>query len=236
MIGLDGRARRLGIHEPISTAFDIFGTDILDYKIISNERNPFARMVSEYLWSSFSSSYLEGTLDSKKQHMALLLEDCDAFQKFFLEVGITINDGYDLYSLTGCNVADFIVRQEHFTDDLQALAVLLDADGKLNPETRLKAMTRPEQSRDNTKIARLFDGIEDMVRMRYARTFAAMGYGGVGTDCPEFVPWRNRQDVKRQYVKRFEDSRLASSWRRTFRMKHPGAFALAAAIRQSVSR
>ena len=133
-----------------------------------------------------------------------------------------------MYSLGGANVADFIVRQEHFAEDLEALADFLGAPGKLDPRTRMKAMPRTDDAQDQ---ARLFDGIEDLVRARFLRTFEFMGYGGPGSDCPEFVPNENRHQVKRAYVDNFKSNSLASGWRHGLRMEHPRVFAILLKLR-----
>ncbi len=228
-----GFTKRLTTRVNISVIFDIFGEEVLDYKIIGSERNPFDRLISRYLWNAFSGDYYQGNLGSKQQQAATLLNDRDAFQEFVKLADYHLAEGHDFYTLGGANVADFIVRQEHFTEDLRKLEIFLGAFGEFDLRTRIKAMPRGDDALDQTW---LFDGIEDLVRARFLRTFEFMGYGGLGSDCPEFVPHENRHQVKRRYVDRYKNSSLTSGWRHTFRMKYPGTFAIATAVRRRLAR
>ncbi len=221
-VDLHGRSQRLQNGENIRTIFDIFGDQVEDYLIIGCERNPYERLISRYLWQHLHGAYNDGTLASKAFRVGLLLEDHEAFQDYVRSSAHRLAEGHDRYSLFGSHVADFIVRQEHLAEDLERLAALLDVPGQLNAGGRFKAMpARPE----HFVPARLFAGIEDVIREQFLRTFMIMGYRGPGSACPEFEPREDRHLVRRRYIDGIKGSSLAQGWRGRLRREHPGAAA-----------
>ena len=187
---LDGKVGDVYRHTPLATAFDIYGEKILDYKIIAGTRNPFDRTVDSYLYQNLTRVSLPR---EKREKAAELLQDPKTFRQMVLSTDGDSTRGLGLHSLNGVDVADFIVRQEHYADDLEKLSTFLDAGVELCPVHLKRMPWFPNALLDDA-------GIRELIELKFTSTFRRMGYGGPGTDCPEYVPHPDRQEVKRIYV------------------------------------
>ena len=131
VVDLNGTFTYLRNHRPLTTVFDVFGERVADYKIIACERNPFDRLLARYLFQTARAANLKNPKEIDQRVIADLQEGMssrDHFEKYVISAADGYAETCDYYSLSGVNVADFIVRHEHVAEDLKKLAVFLDCE------------------------------------------------------------------------------------------------------------
>ena len=231
VVDLNGTFTYLRNHRSLSTVFDVFGERVADYKIIASERNPFDRLLARYLFQTARASNLKNPKVIDQRVIAGLLEGMpsrDHFEQYVISAADGYADACDYYSLSGVDVADFIVRHEHVAEDMKQLAIFLDCDPgilEVDPAPS-KVSWRDLGTRDPEFQKYFYENVERHVRKRFQRTFDVMGYGGPGTDCPPFIPYGHRHQVREAYLGRATAGHLSRPTLNRARFKFPGAVAL----------
>lgn len=183
---------RLRDHSPLSRAVRVLGRRILDWRIVTTERNPWDRAVSQFFWSLRRS-------DMRTRPMA---EQRRAFEAFTLKWGreTWLDRVYGrkrqrslssigLYSLDGQVMADRVLFFERLDADLAALGDDLGLAAPLRlPGHKAKAGGRPEAATDWRDY--FSPALRDFVGECCAREIALFGYAFDPAVQPRFTPPR----------------------------------------------
>ena len=180
-----GGKLRFRNHTPLSHAFRVFGDQVMGYKIITCERNPYDKLISGFFW------------DNPKEGLGDRAMWLDQFRTYLCRSPDVMQDSYALYSLNGFNVADHVIRYEHLERDVKAVANDLGLPA-ISLGERTKANTRPDETRET--YADFFPAdVDALVKAKYARQFASLGYPKPGSPCAPFKPAAGRQAVKQAF-------------------------------------
>jgi len=179
----NGQTAKIAGHMTYSAMIRQFGPKILTYRVITNERNPFDKLVSAYFYLSARrlSNDVDWKTDLKSEIQKGFLGPCEG-----------------IYSLSGVSIADNIIRYEHLETDVELLAQDMDVVGKLYLSERVEASDRPAMSKGKDNLREMFADTElqRFVRNRFSGSFMTMGYHGVCDDCPQFKPFEARQMLR----------------------------------------
>lgn len=179
-------SRRIFNHASIENALRVFGERILDYAVVSAERNPFDRVVSWFYWRQRGAKALQD---------AVLRAE---FKKFLLDELPLVQDCPEPYCVGGSTVVDFMIRFENLESDFEKVCSALSLPAT-NLDKSAKSGYRPASSRANPES--LFDEeAYAIVRNRFPYQLSVLGYGEPGRSCPEFVPLKTRRRSKLTFL------------------------------------
>ena len=155
-VNVEGRRFRLDAHASIEDIYITFPTT-LDYHIITNERNPWDRLVSLFYW------------EKKIGHCPQEI----GFKKYVFEhLPLTFAES-ELYYAGDIPLFDFIVRHEHLESDLRELGRFLKLPKPLTvQDIHLKGNVRKGAGYHSYYDAETIDYVQAM----FARTIQLMGY------------------------------------------------------------
>lgn len=179
---------KLRDHSPLAKAYRVLGDDIRDYRVVTAERNPWDRAVSQFFWSMRRTDIKSRPFEAQRA----------AFDAYTRKWGpITWLDrlygrkrqrslsSFDLYAIHGQSRADFVIFYEDLAGSLRRAAgdLGLDANGIDLSETK-------RSSRPGARDWRAFydDSLRDFVARHTAREIAAYGYAFDPEVAPVFSP------------------------------------------------
>ncbi len=199
-----GRPIFVSEHTPLSRIYRKYGKLISDYKVISVERNPWDRAVSQFFWSMRSTDM--------KTHPPE--EQVAAFKKFAHFYGPDhlarrlwgwrkhrALSQKNLYCLGDTPMPDFMIRFEAMDDDLARLSEFLGLDETLSiRDINAKGEHRAKKSRDYRTF--FDDETKALVEKNCAWEIKNLGYGFDPSIPPVFEPDPNRHAAREQFLKK----------------------------------
>ena len=142
----------------------MFGDRVADYKIITVERNPWEKIISQFF-------YLKKTR----------FEDSAEFSKFVRGGGFVTD--FVLYGMKGVPLYDYCLRQEHLAEDLETVRQELDLPAEVSIGSIATKTT--ERPKEQTRRKDMFDDVSrDLVAAAFMPEIAATGYTFEKADCP----------------------------------------------------
>ncbi len=202
--GFDKAGRPIFIsgHSPLERVYRKYGKLVADYRVISVERNPWDRAVSQFFWSNRKTDMKTRSHD----------EQVAEFKKFTYRYGPDrlarklfgwrkhrAHSQRNLYSLGETPIVDFMIRFECLEEDLARLSGFLELDETLSvKDINAKGEFRAKKSRDY----RLFFDTEtkDLVGNSCAWEIENLGYGFDPTIPPVLIPDPMRTEVKARFL------------------------------------
>lgn len=178
-------------HSNISHPFMMFGQAVRDYKIITVERNPWEKVISQFFYLKKSR-----------------LDDAAEFSRF-VENGEFVTD-FVLYGVRGVPLYDYCIRQEHLQDDLEIVRNALSLPecvsvGGISTKTteRPKEQTRRKDMYNETS--------RNLVAAAFLPEIVSTGYSFETSDCPPIRPSFLLETAKRAFIE--HTARRISKWR-----------------------
>ncbi len=202
--GTFGRPFFFSSHSPLARMYRKYGNKIADYKVVTVERNPWDRTVSQFFWSKRST-------DIKTRPPE---EQVAEFKSFILKYGTNtpLNRIYgrrkqralsqkNLYCLGSTPMPDFMIRFEALEDDLARLSEFLGLDETLSiRDINAKGEHRAKKSRD---YRRFFDDeTKALVEKNCAWEIKNLGYGFAPSIPPVFEPDPNRHAAREEFLRK----------------------------------
>jgi hypothetical protein len=181
---------KLRDHSPLAKAYTTLGESIQAYKVVTIERNPWDRAVSQFFWSMRHSNLKDQSFSDQKY----------AFAKYTRRWGPTTWEdklwgrkrqrslsSYDLYSISGKSKADFVLFFETLEADLARCGDWLNFDHVVQLQGKTKATSRPK---DGPHWRDFFDNdLQSFVSQHCHREISAYGYQFDPDVMPRFRPF-----------------------------------------------
>ena len=169
--------RRLRDHSPLTQAVDCFGEEILDYRIVTMSRNPWARAVSQFYWSNRRTNIRTLEFAERRELFNAYTRKWGPvtwLDKVYGRKRQRSLNASNLYHFRGKPLAKFAVRFESIDEDLQDLCAWLEIGSLTMPTKKLKSGLR------GTGVKRWQDYFEtdviELVRRECAYEIEAFGY------------------------------------------------------------
>lgn len=180
-------------HSNLSHAFMMYGDRLADYRIITVERNPWEKIISQFFYLKKSR-----------------LQDSAEFQGF-VRAGDFVTD-FLLYGHRGVPLYDFCIRQEHLSEDLEAVRVALDLPENVSiGDITTKTTQRPAEL---SRREDMYDDISrGLVEAAFLPEIATTGYSFDKPDCPAILPSPLREAAKQNFIA--QTSRRVDGWKIT---------------------
>ena len=177
-----GKRQQFGFkeHSNIAHPYMMYGERVADYKIITVERNPWEKIISQFFYLKKSR-----------------LEDSAEFTKF-VEGGEFVTD-FVLYGVRGIPFYDYCIRQEHLAEDLEQVRRELDLpDSVAIGDITTKTTERPkEASRRHDMYG---DTARRIVECAFLPELHHTGYSFDAVDCPPIQPSPLRISARKAFA------------------------------------
>lgn len=183
---------KLRDHSPLSRAVRVLGPEILDLRIVTTERNPWDRAVSQFFWSMRHGDIRTRPFAEQKRLFEVYLRKWGRatwLDRVYGRKRQRSLSSVGLYTLDGVVMADRVLFFERLAEDLAALGPWLGLERPLSlPGERAKSDSRPDQRRDWREF--YSDALRDFVGEICAREIALFGYAFDPAVKPGFTPQR----------------------------------------------
>ena len=183
---------QLGQHAFLRKTYKVFGPEISAFRVVTSERNPFDKLVSAYFFRGKRLEYLSADTDYRADFANRLRAG---------EYDRIMSPKY--YTLSGKILADHVIRYEHLHEDFAEVVRDLGLPAGSVVSHTLKTDTRPDLYRGAKGVQRLFDDeLVALVQARFPHYFGLLGYQGIGSGCPKFVPHARLKAKRARFFKR----------------------------------
>lgn len=181
---------KLRDHSPLRRAVVVLGRGILDFHIVTTERNPWDRAVSQFFWSMRHTDMKQRPFAEQKRAFACYVRKWGPITWLDRVYGRKRQrslSSIDMYSLGGRIMADRVLFYESLAGDLAKLGRDLGRPITL-PELRAKSGIRPTGGPAWPEF--YTPELRDFVGEICAREIAAFGYAFDPDTRPHFTPER----------------------------------------------
>lgn len=182
-------------HSNIAHPFMMFGDRVADYRIITVERNPWEKTISQFFYLR-KNRFGEGASFSS-----------------FVQDGEFVTD-FALYGFRGVPLYDYCIRQEHLAEDLEFVRQQLNLPENVAiGDMRTKSTERPK---DETRRRDMYDDVtRGLVECAFLPEIRQSGYAFDVADCPPIGPSPLLQAARRAFLA--QTARRVSGWKVTQR-------------------
>jgi hypothetical protein len=184
--------QQLRDHSPLSRAVRVLGREVLDWRIVTTERNPWDRAVSQFFWSLRRTDIRDRPFAEQKREFEVFVRRWGPVTWLDAVYGRKRQrslSSVDLYTLDGEVMADRVLFFERLAEDMAALGSWLGLAAPLQlPPMRTKSDSRPRSRPDWREF--YSDALRDFVGECCAREIALFGYAFDPTVQPAFSPRR----------------------------------------------
>lgn len=178
----DGHVLTLKNHSPYSAALRIFGEQIVDYDVISVERNPWEKAISSYFWKG------AGKLGNTSP---------DRFRRFVMNNRAP--RGFGIYALYDVPVVDIMLRTEHLREDIDLLRSAKSLPDTLSIDgVRAKGSRRPDEA-VREKMFQRPETVEH-IRNQFSQELEYLAYTFEAKGCGPAKIDDRRRDVRQRFL------------------------------------
>ena len=181
---------KLRDHSPLRRAVVVLGREILDFHIVTTERNPWDRAVSQFFWSMRRTDMRARPFAAQKRAFADYVRRWGPvtwLDRVYGRKRQRSLSSIDMYTLRGRIMADRVLFHETLADDLAALGRHLGQPVTL-PDLRAKSGIRPAAGPAWPEF--YSPELRDFVGEICAREIETFGYAFDPAVRPHFTPQR----------------------------------------------